>query len=252
MTLNDIQIVVTGLPGSGKTGVVQSLLEQFDCHVIDDEALAEGRNGVFYWNETFPIEAPTQQVDRQIWCVIDARSTLEKEPGWVNEALIEKLKIADAVVFSFVENSSLQEQSWWNQWLADQVGLLNRETIPVVRWFYQQFPQGFDGFNVESRKHQTLSRFKALQQYDFEVGSVVLDHLLMGLDNSRRNLGMKIARVEGVLETFEFDNLIALQGTPYRLDTFAAEDSAEPGWLKISGYDLDRAWLKQLVDASRL
>jgi len=252
MALNDIQIVVTGLPGCGKTGVVNSLVEQFGCQAINHEALTEAHNGVLDWDGFFPIAASVQQMDRQIWCVIDARSTLEDEPDWVAEALAEKLKIADAVVFSFVENASLQQQSWWNRWLAEQVEVLSRETIPVVRCFYQQFPQGFDGFNVESKHKTSMNGFETPQRYEFEVGSVMLDHLLMGLDNSRRNLGMKIVRTEGVLETFEFDNLIVLQGTPYRLDTFAADEVAEPGWLKISGYDLDREWLKQLIDASRL
>ncbi len=252
MSLLDQKILLTGLPGAGKSRVAGSLQQQYGCDVLDYQTWQPADSGLYEWNDVGQLPNPVDDI--QQWCVIDARSTLQDEPEWIALSLKKILATADAVVFSFIENTALDQQSWWNRWLADSFAELGREPAPVVRWFHQQFATGFKGFenlNLPTVEANVVPLGKSVE-FEFQVGQVVLDHLLMGLDNSRRNLGMKITRVEAVLQTFEFDNLVALQGTAYRFDRFAAEQNAQAGIIKISGFDLDQSWFNQLIQASSI
>jgi energy-coupling factor transporter ATP-binding protein EcfA2 len=253
-------IVLLGLPGCGKSKVAKSLNKQFSVslygEITESDLMQSTRPGCFEWqNFTKP---PKPEKDAQVWCVIDVRSTLP-DSSWLEGYLTQLLSTADGIVFSFVEQASLQEQAWWNKWLTQVFRQLNRKKPPITRWLNQEFPSGFTGFSKMEVVSSELSdnplyEHSAMQieTFRFEVGKVVLDHLLMGLDNSRQNLGMKITRVLGVVETLEYENLVELQCSALRWDMYASESEKPTGFIEISGIELDQAWLSQIVHASKL
>ncbi len=256
LTTKTIQLV--GLPGSGKTRIANSLNQQFGMDVLSASDLVVGKKGVI----DFSFSNLQIAIDER-WCVIDIRSPLE--PTWAQEWLAAVLQNVDGVVFSFAEQAELQTQAWWQKWLKEQAEKHGMPNWPVVRWFYQAFPDGFSGFKELAATAETekgaytanKQAFNSPQSFAFKVKTVVLDHLLMGLDNSLRNLEMKIVRVEGLVKAFEYENLIELQGTVNRLDKFGLDlhspvNSEDVGTIKISGFDLDEKWLAQIIKASEL
>lgn len=248
---DELSIIITGLPGSGKTRVIQSLqaslmalsespkvacIENHDCLATDDLPKAY-----------------------QIWCVIDVRSpfVLDRD-DWLDIKLQAAVKQADGIVFSFLENASLEDQSWWNNWAKNHA-----QAVPIVRWLNQRFPNDWTGFGEDLRQNvhrnnkqvvldKTLPQVSsdALQTFEFEVSRVCLDHLLFGLDSSKQNLGMKIVRVQGVVNTLEYENKVAIEGSALRWDMFAAEDEVVSGKIIIQGFDLEKSWLDELFKAS--
>ena len=253
-------IVLVGLPGSGKSKVAASLQRQFGYQILtletwhNDDTL-EGV--VFEWN---PEEAPPEvKPGQQVWCVLDARRMIEADSefsAWLKTVLCR----ADGLVWSFAEQSELSCQTAWEAWLTQQYQAMDREKVSSVRWFHQQFPAGFAGFPTSSlvkTDHDwqaAIDSWKALGRFDryrFECGRVRTEHLMMALDNSTRVLGMKISRVEGVLDSFEHHAPVAVEGTPYHLTTHLQLAETETGWLEINGFDLDRAWFEDIVNASQ-
>lgn len=260
LPLNQQRILITGLPGAGKTRVATSLKEQFACERLSTEQWVsdvELRSGYCEWHDylNLPSKKLNQsEASEQVWCVIDVRSTLEEaQAEWIDDILQNLLRKADAIILSFVENASLEQQAWWNRRLNEKFELLKINRPPVYRWFYQQFADDFIGFESKSSNQvEPIHVDEREEVFHYDVAQIMLDHLFMGLDNSKRNLQMKITRVSAVVDTFEFDNLIAIEGTPYRLDKFAADDNQTPGKLVIKGIGLDKNWLDQLVQASTL
>ncbi|MDX1352197.1 MAG: hypothetical protein R3254_04240 [Thiomicrorhabdus sp.] len=257
-------IVLVGLPGAGKTTVAGALNEQFACSVLhesdcseDGHSLKFTRPGCFEWQEI--MKPPVCSDEYVVWCVIDIRSTLPAQNAdWLAQSLQNLLKVSDGVLFTFSENSSLDTQAWWNKWLTKNRCV--NGGLPTARMFNNGLPQQFNGFtkfvtDMDNAKKETCSEYEVapdVEHFHFEVECVVLDHLLMVLDNARQNLAMKITRVVGTLKTLEYQNLVAIEGTPYRWDTYAAKTDKQVGQLKISGIGLDQAWLNEMIQACRV
>lgn len=236
-------VSLLGLPGSGKQRLKQALVEQLGCkpeniHPSSDISLSDR-------SEDFD----------QTWCVIDVRSGLQSNHDPLAVKQLESLvSAADGVVFNFMEASELDDQLFWGRWVKQRY-----PDKPIMRFLNRQIPKGWCGFEVVADKTEKPAAFsalaasdKALQSFKFDVGRVCLDHLLMGLDNSRQNLGMQIWRVQAVVDTVEYENRVAVEATPFRWDTFAAIPEAESGWIKIEGIDLNEAWLEEIIQASML
>jgi len=258
------KIVLLGLPGSGKTRVAQSLHSQFGCELLIEDLCELTKNDVQFtrpgsleWNAF--LNLPVKQANQEVWCVIDVRSPLpEIGAEWLQQVLTDMLSVADVVVFTFVEAAALDSQAWWSKWVVNHSTAGIKK--PIVRWINQRFPVDFKGFDFAHEQDDSVnpSPLDQLEQADlpqvktfhFSVERIVLDHLLMGLDNSRQNLAMKICRVKGVVQTVEYSNLVAIEGSAYRWDTFAAESETEQGQLQISGVGLDQAWLTQIIKAA--
>lgn len=275
-TLNQQAILLTGLPGAGKSRVAQSLSQQFECKLetLDSAALEKTvQPGCMEWQSTERF--PERRAGQQQWCVIDIRSPIPDQGVWIEELLAQFVARADGIVLTFAEETELNQQAWWNHWLTQVSQRMGMPSLPVVRWFYQQFPPEFSGFddrNTEVQQTDFPCPVANLRRYRYHVGRIMLDHLLMGLDNSMRALGMRITRVKATVETFEYDNLIVIEGTPYSLKTFAADEplkmasnlpvsqvqilpvkqQLELGMIEIEGMGLQKDWLDQLVQASRL
>lgn len=257
------QLVITGLPGCGKTRVIQSLPSDYLNHSSDDETPLSINRPIKIVEvlEVNGLEALLNA--ERIWCVIDVRSIfLAGRDDWLEARLKNLVKQANGIVFSFLESSSLDEQAWWSRWVNQHA-----KGLPIVRWLNQRFPSGFSdqwaGFKMNPKAELTLlkkgcsgvERFSAtalpnLQSFHFSVKRISLEHLLFGLDSSKQNLGMKIVRVQGVVQTIEYANLVAIEGSALRWDTFAATSDTEAGSLTIQGIGLEKSWLEELVNAS--
>lgn len=238
MSFQQQKILLTGLPGSGKHRIKQLLQSQFD--LTEETVFVDSDQ-----NTDFNFE--------QAWCVIDVRSVLNPEQDTLAESHLKcLLSKVNGVVFNFMEAADLDTQSFWNKWVRQQSAKL-----PIVRVLNQRFPATWQGFelNKQIRPAQFQKadfQLRQLQTHEFKVNTVYLDHLLMGLDNSKQNLGMQILRVQAVIDTFEYENLVAVEGTPHRWDTYAADSNQQSGWVKIQGIDLDQAWLQEIIQASLL
>jgi len=255
-------IVVTGLPGSGKTRVIQSLPSS--CLLSPNKTV-----------DVIEVNAlDAMPPSDLIWCVIDVRTMfVAGRDDWLEARLKKLVQQANGIVFSFLENAALDEQTAWSQWAARYA-----KGVPIVRWLNQRFPTSFSpewaGFKTnksvadQGREQGELSLLKRgrsgtecltekqppLQTFHFHVGRLSLEHLLFGLDSSKQNLGMKIVRVKGNVQTLEYANAVTIEGSALRWDTFAtqpdAESDTELGKLMIQGIDLEQAWLDELVSAS--
>ncbi|MGM0541087.1 MAG: hypothetical protein ACQEQR_01460 [Pseudomonadota bacterium] len=237
---SSVTLVMTGLPGSGKTRVIQSLENNLT------------RPSCFESSDLSNLKQVTSPY--QILCVIDVRAPLISErDDWLAARLQQLLLSSNGIIFSFLESAALDDQAWWNKWVA-----LNAGHLPIVRWLNQSFPAAWQGFPIkEPLLPLTLElskELKPLQVYEFSVGRICWEHLLFGLDSSKQNLGMKIARVKGLVQTLEYENKVVIEGSATRWELFAADENNLPvgvlGWLQIQGVDLDRAWLDEIVEAS--
>ena len=280
MKLESQNIVLVGLPGSGKSLVAESLHRQFDCSVLDEQSVSVNnqyieftRPGIFEWLDLSHLPILSEQYF--VYCVIDIRSVLLNHTHqWPQQVLQQLLNLADGVVFSFTENSSLSDQAWWNQWLAQNSPL---KRLPVVRLLNQNLPKEFKGFEkqnnpilkkseveTQSTQNKQWLPLTEVQCFDFYIERVMLDHLLMVLDNARQNLQTNITRVTGVVNTFEYQNLVQLEGTPYRWDTFAADQSfcddqkkhldrdVKVGQITVCGTGINQNWLAELIQACKV
>ncbi|VAW49887.1 hypothetical protein MNBD_GAMMA04-1790 [hydrothermal vent metagenome] len=187
------RLVITGLPGSGKTQVIQSLPSS--CLSFPEKTVnvveVNGLNAI-----------PPSDL---MWCVIDVRSSfVAGRDDWLEVRLKALVKQADGIVFSFLENAALDEQTAWSQWVARYA-----KGVPVVRWLNQTFPAHFSpewaGFQAskpvaEQGQQNALSVIKSgrsgaecltkeqptLQTFHFNVERLSLEHLLFGLGGCPR------------------------------------------------------------------
>lgn len=262
-TLESQNILLIGLPGSGKSRVAERLNNQFACSkltdadlILENHQIEFTRPGCFEWQDF--IKTPNNHSSYAVWCVVDIRSILPgDDSSWLHTQLQRLLKISDGIVFTFSEESSLDDQAWWGKWVAQNRP--ENSSLPVVRMLNHTLPVSFNGFtktndtqasSLEARE-SVKNVSEKIECFHFKLERVVLDHLLMVLDNARQNLGMNITRVVGTLKTLEYQNLVAIEGTPYRWDTFAAESDDQLGQLTISGVNLEKAWLSEMIQACK-
>lgn len=224
------QILLLGLPGSGRTRFKQ----QFDNFVSDH---AEKPDLVL--SKTGLSEAKIR-----IWCLIDIRSPVNS--SLLLSYLESAVRQASAVIFNFVESSDLTSQMHWQNWLKE----VNAE-LPIFRFFHQTFSEDWHwqslGKSVSQDRIDWPPPFFTLETLTYEVKTLHLQHFLMGLDAARNNLQMDIYRVKAQVMTTEYINPVAIEITPFRVDTYAAEQST--GLIEVQGLNLDKDWFNQLIEA---
>lgn len=238
--LNISNVLLLGLPGSGKNTVKHALMTQF--------GLSQGGIDVA---SDWTCEGLSQY--EQAWCVIDMKAPFPlNSSGLAVQQLEMMLHNVAGVVFSFSEAADLDRQTAWVHWVKRQ-----RPGLPVVRLRQNAFPHSWSGFKtvpqleVGKCRPSALSGLEySLETFEFRLDRVSLDHLLMGLDNSRENLGMQIWRVQAVLSTYEYENLVAVEATPFGWDTYAADPGQQQSCLRIEGINLEKNWLDEIVQAS--
>lgn len=243
-----------GLPGAGKTRFATALRQASADLMVDELTLQE---------------AADQAKDTlSVWCVIDVRSPLEDE---ASQAYLKNLlACSDGIVMAFMEASDLDAQSAWQAWLKNTLNELELR-LPRYRWFSEQaidLAGLIKLINREPSDDLADTNSRAITaitldlpnftefcfEFDYAAGAnpIHLEHLLLGLDASKQNLGMAIWRVAAIVKTTEYVNPVAIEGTTNRWDTYAGELDGDMGHLRIVGIDLDRRWLEDLVSASQL
>lgn len=214
------EINLMGWPGAGKTRLRNVLAEFSDLTVAELPGLV--------WSDNAP----------NLWTVIDARQSMEDVA-----ALQALLKSGQALVFMFWQDTELNHQAWWLRQLKEFV-----PNTPYITPMYDVIRSADLDKLLASTAIAKSPSWPSLQTFEFELPKVVLEHLLFVLEGARLNLGMEIWRAQGVVETQEYENLVALEMTPNRLDTFAAE-TAVSGTFRISGIGLDRSSLEEFLNA---
>lgn len=244
-------IALVGLPGSGKSRIQQALVASQTSLTAGQAVLAQDLKIVEVGEKN---EQDDQSFDL-VLCVIDVRSTLVADrDDWLEAQLQDMLSSSHAVIFNFLEASSLDDQSWWGSWIK-----VNASELTVFRVLNGKLSDSLfsllsdclpsRGTRTGGDPSKVLPQL-AWDSFEFEVGPISLEHLLFGLDSSKQNLGMKIARVTGVVETIEYANLVELQGSALRWDSYAAAQDAVAGKISIVGQGLDRSWLQEIIKAS--
>ena len=244
--MQSTSIHLVGLPGCGKSRLGKVLL--------DYQSEAEQTYQVSEAPLALESDSKADTKADLVLCVIDIRSTLQAgRDDWLEAELIALLKHVHAVVFNFVEASALDEQAWWGRWIKSQ-----KNDLTVLRLLNGRLPSNWQTLveSTQQIKPITLSALpeSAMQTFEFKVGRICLDHLLLGFDSSKQNLGMKVARVFGMVDTLEYENRVVIEGSALRWDMFAADDEmvqeTDLGLITVQGQDLERAWLEELIKAS--
>jgi GTPase SAR1 family protein len=234
-------LIVTGLPGSGKTRIIKSLTQAYG--ITAEEKL--------FWQKS--------EVDQYFLVqVIDVRSPPESYPDWLIEEMGQRLLRANWIVWMFAEASDLETQAAWSRWLKG-LGSNTSEVPRPIRCFYEVVPDpktwpeplkpqdSAQDNRLNNKAWQDESKPCAYQRITLPVGTVNLELLKMSLDNSIRSMGMRLLRAHGVLKTLEFDDWVALELTPNRLDTYHSLEQESAGRLTLEGFDLDREWFESLL-----
>lgn len=215
-------LCLLGWPGAGKTRLLKAL--QSNKTLI----LREAPGLVFDVSDS-----------EQAWVVIDARSPIEDEA-----ALGQLIKAGDAIVLMFWQEVSLDHQAWWLAQLK-QVA----PSKPFATCLYENLAEARINSLLAAPKTAVQPDWPELQSFEFVLPKVVLEHLMFVLDTAKQNLGVEFWRVQAVLDTQEYVNPVALEGTFLRWDTFAADKGVtQMGHIRILGRGLNQddlnTWLQ--------
>lgn len=226
------KVLLLGLPGSGRS--------RFEGVVVDHCQQTKQQVPEFV-----EVEALSSDDKVQVWTLLDIRSELSHPEA--EEYLLKCMQQSSAVIFTFAEASDLSTQAFWQNWLKQKA-----IELPVMRWFSQILNESWQWQTFgESVSCASLTiPDLTLDRIRFDVNKLYLEHLLFGLDAIKQNLGVPIWRVKGKIQTQEYDNPVAIEGTINRWDTFAAESAEQT--LEISGVSLDKPLLQEVVAASQL
>ena len=206
-------ILIAGLPGCGKSRWI---------------AAREAEGAPFRWLEW----QPHQPLDGStpVWTLIDLRA----EPS---EALLDALQpllaASCATIGLFAEETDIFLQSRWREKLR----LCKKDGGPLHLSHFLSAP-----FLSELPRCQPASssalNWPVLHRVTAPLGRVVLEHLLFVLQGLEASTTMRFWRVQGVLETLEYVNPVAVEGSLAGLWTHAGERSDKRLRLLVENPDL--------------
>lgn len=226
-----------GWPGAGRTRVKAQLEAVFAAHKIQAEVIEQPG---LVWPDT------TDSTAEFLLTVIDSRSKIDDQ-----QELAELLQSGDALIFNFWQMADLGTQAWWKNQVSKIVA--DKPCIWLVQGLFTT-----NDLTKLSRltKSNDKPYWRPLEILEYEMSKVVLDHLLMVLDGAQQNLGLQIWRAVGVVDSLEYSNLIAVELTKNRLDTFGLDEATDlanglkVGLIKLQGYGLNSAEITSLLQAS--
>lgn len=237
-------ILLAGLPGSGRTrfkALFESHFEhaRYTIHMDCPSQLSESRKSQI-------------STDWRFWCLIDIRTPLINAE--LEAVLREEVIHAHGIILNFVDETDLDSQMHWQQWLKP----LAKDT-PVMRLFHQSFPRdwtpedfGEGVFATPRSICQTpfAKAFRALndlEEVQIETQRVNLEHLLMVLDAAKSQPNMDVFRVHAKVVTTDYAHPVAIEMTSNRLDTFPCGETLPH--LRIVGRGLNVPWWKEMINA---
>lgn len=255
-----VNVQLIGLPGSGRHRLQRALAEYWQGRT-GNSGNAEDFAVQFYAPERekgrFLTEKVAKSPKTAFWTVVDMRSAPQTLPEAALDYLQQLLKQSSAVIWQFADAADLETQTAWQSWLKKTA-----PSVPAVHCLAQAFKfphQGLETLLKETAVQANEVDFSSLpvienwQSFEAQLPKIILDHLLMGLDASRQNLQMVLWRVKGTVQTLEYVNPVAIEGTLNRWDTFAgdlAEGAPQMGTLTVEGVGLEADWLTQILQAS--
>lgn len=215
-------VCLLGWPGSGKSRLLAAL------HNHQSLNLREAPGLVFDVSD-----------HEQAWVVIDARSPVDNQVE-----LTQLLLAGDALVLMFWHEVGLDHQAWW---LAQLKQIAPNK--PFATCQYDNLSEARIHALLAAPKTAVQPDWPELDSFEFRLPKVVLEHVMFVLDTAKQNLGVELWRVQAVLDTQEYINAVALEGTRLRWDTFGADPSPEQiGQICILGRGLNAtelsAWLQ--------
>ncbi len=244
MTVSESQkLVLSGLPGAGVSRLLKGIVDEFPENLICEKASFQKR----------------VELDVPCFWVMDVRqdlTALQSQFAWWLEELKAGIQLSDAVILNFVEEADLTQQTQWQAFLRD-----NFPELPVFRSFYHAMPQGLVEFAPKLKPSSKFTGRLSLDEpkkqsvwqcFKFEMPRVSLEALMMALANSQQSMQIKIGRIQGNLQTIEYENRVALEVTGPLWKTFAAESELPKDQLIIQGIDLDKNWFLELIAASKV
>lgn len=191
-------ILIAGLPGCGKSRWI---------------AAREAEGAPFRWIEW----QPGQSLDTgcPVWTLVDLRG----EPtDTVMEALQPLLAASCATIGVFAEETDVFRQSRWRE----KIRACKNGGDPVHFSHYMQAPFLDELPRCEPEGAPVLS-WPTLHPFRVQMEQVMLEHLLFVLQGLEASTAMRFWRVRGVLDTLEYANPVAVEGSLAGLWTHAGE-----------------------------
>jgi len=197
-------LFLMGLPGCGKTSVVEKL-QAFQCNAAFGDVNVAVRESV-----DFDFAAKPEEQACLVW---DARETFDAyEPDWL-QSFFAKTK---PLIVTYWTTLDLMTQSQFNRelktWFNGKVFFA--DTLTPVK------AMSLLSAESDSASNPASSLFERdLVVLEVSIGRVVLDHLLFVLEMVQQNHQRPIWRAEGTLLTQEYVNPVVLDMTRGQLRT---------------------------------
>lgn len=213
-------ILIAGLPGSGKSRWIAAQTEP--CRLVEwrDDALPAGR---------------------VIWWGLDLRQPPDQR---IKTLLNPCLQRADALIGFFAEESPIETQLRWREFLAP----LKKSGTPLYFSHFLQAPP--PDFPTTSAKVACSCHWPLRRTVCVQLPKVVLDHLLFVLQGLEQSTSMRFWRIRGVVQTLEYVNAVAVEGSLSGLYTHAAKTNDGPiGRLVLQVENLEQPMLLEALQA---
>jgi len=214
-------ILIAGLPGSGKHRWIAAQPEPQRFQA---------------W------EGGTLPAQRAVWWTLDLR----QPPDAALKRLLQPcLQRADAILGLFAEESPIEAQMRWREFLAP----FKKSGTPLFFSHFLQAPPA-DWPHV-SKKAAHCCDWPERSTVWVQLPKVVLEHLLFVFDGLARSTPMRFWRIRGVVETLEYVNAVAVEGSLSGLYTHAATGVEGPaGRLSLQVENLDEPLLREALRAA--
>ncbi len=214
-------ILIAGLPASGKSRWIAAQPEP--------SRFQEWHDG-------------TLPASRAVWWTLDLRQTPDEA---LKSLLSPCLRRADALIGLFSEESPIETQMRWREFLAP----LKKSGTPLYFSHFLQAPP--PDFPRISSKAACRCGWPARSVVRVQLPTVVLEHLLFVFQGLEQSTSMRFWRIRGVVSTLEYVNAVAVEGGLSGLYTHAAapQDGA-PGTLFLQVENLQEAQLLEALQAA--
>lgn len=215
-------VLIAGLPGSGKSRWIAAQPEPLRFQEWHDDTLPAAR---------------------AVWWVLDLRQPPDET---IKTVLMPCLQRADALIGLFAEESPIETQMRWREFLAP----LKKSGTPLYFSHFLQPPP--PDFPDTSSKSACSCDWPYRTKVRVQLPTVVLDHLLFVFQGLEQSTPMRFWRIKGVVQTLEYANAVAVEGSLSGLYTHAAAvEDGSTGRLTLQVENLDRERLMEALQAVR-
>ncbi len=214
-------IVIAGLPGSGKSRWI---------------AAQASPQRYMEWHED---RLPAGQA---VWWAVDLRHPPDKT---LQTLLTPCLQRADGILGLFAEESPIEVQMGWRQFLAP----FKKSGTPLFFSHFLQAPTA--GFPFVSTRLACDGHWPPRDHLRVRMPTIVLDHLLFVFQGLAQSTPMRFWRIRGVVQTLEYANAVAVEGSLSGSYAHAATpEDGLPGQLELQVENLDETLLFEALRAA--